>query len=168
MVSYLLDKNVEKLPPLFGNAIVYLSTTANPIITISDLISDLFLKQTELLLGLYDTGLLGTAYKAFNWTEDTEYNELRRNEIKNEFLSTLKSNSFFISNNKIYIALSSKKIDKWMNLVHSIASMKDGEVYTYKNQVYKATSSIKMPKKPIQDQRLLNLFTLWFNKTEKR
>ncbi len=148
---------------LYGHAIVTLHSADN--ITPA-VISDLLLKQTERLFGLYDSTLLGIAYRAFNWTTDEQYNEQRRSVITNYFMTTLQQYTFHGTETYLYLALPADELLKWVVLVQSIGSRPSGETYLYHGVAYTALSK-QGADRPIKDSRVLDFFRTWFAETKK-
>ena len=128
-------------------------------------ISHLMMKQTERLVGLFDNGLLGTAYRAFNWTNDEEYNNERRLLISNHFMSSYRNGTFYKSRNTVYVI--PHKHQEWIDIAHSIASRPDGESYKLSAQEeYIATAHLLNEK--IVDEQVLSGLRSWFQKAKER
>ena len=136
---------------------------------IYDIISHLLMKQTERLVGLYDTSLLGIAYNAFNWTHDDEYNAMRRKEITINFRRELEQCSFYRTSNAVYVALSN--LTAWLDVAYSINSRPNGEKYHWPSdlqykEVYTCTASVQ--KVVLTDPVIVSRFQIWLQKAKER
>lgn len=137
--------------------------------TIDAVVPHLFTQQTERLYGLYDSSLLGVAYKAFNWTMDEEYNEQRRATLTTYFQQSWLAGLFLREPNSVHVVLNERDLIRWLVLVQSIASRSGGETNRLGGSQYTAVSQFDIDASPrvVAEQRLQEVFWAWLRKAEE-
>jgi hypothetical protein len=131
------------------------------------LLATFLLESTKLLFGIYGNTLLGNAYRAYQWTEDEEYNAKRKADLLDGFMTHIKSCTFLRkeSNDQciFFVALRPSIARHWGELIQIVVLKSQ----TFKNPVsFEAIGKIHQIKKPVESATLVSAFRKWFLKNK--
>jgi len=155
-------RKAKKTANIYTQASVSIQTSKSTIPPV-DFLANFFLQSWTLLFGINDNSLLGQAYRAYQWTEDTKYNDQRRRAITEEFVTKIAKSVFLREDTPgktvLYVAVSPQTATLWMELIQ-IVVQKEGRFYY--NQDYTARGRHGSAKHRIHSPKLLTAFDQWF------
>jgi hypothetical protein len=104
-----------------------------------EVMGNFFFESYCRLFGIFDNGLLGKAYRSFQWSHDKKYNDYREVKIKKSFLIYFATNVFKkikIENKEVwYIALDHSTYTRWNMFINAFS----GKFYSFSNFKVKGT-----------------------------